>query len=1467
MQTFSKYFNLDVIDTNQVLKPVLVITQTFEESSIPIPELPLFTLTLDQEELFDTSGRIIQSINSIQKVSNVKSSNDYDSKKLKINTLRCTLYNYYDSKSRLSEYINTGIINKNIYLFYKSPTTNVINLDEDISDYDCGLIYSGKISRIKFNDKTLELTAEDQTQIKIADKNVPYMSVDRLEKNISDNILKKYKNDDNVVPMTFGKVDKAPMLPYYENTNNRVINYLIDIQPTYTHHKTSKIPSMLDGNANTPFDDYYLYIKDSNDYLIYDHSDYTIPEQYKHYSTFRVVSVTGYSNNNIIPSIGSEQNSGIFKLWDSKAFSQRMVDTAYASDGSILDITNINEVSLNNNTFDNISSVYNNNNYNKKWYRPTDYILSSHLNFDTGIRQYIQGVDPTGSGRWIILKLDEGSDNNLYNLQQNGNFIGNTFLMSDYQIYQDTDLVSTPNLTSTGASTGFMVAPIVPELWNEFIKANSFSDENWKIIKLVTMLFQKRKQFEDAMDLLDENLTSSEILAAILSIGNDDGWINETDMQNASDWSHSVIELLPENATSGDSSYWGSFGQNNNLNDTQQLKKIQGMFYGDKGDLNNILIDAPANEFDHIAIFEHTVDKSADYRYQSGLKMNNCAFLQSILVEGVNEKEIYASITGRRNHLFTEELDVQNFNMFPQGEGLDIEEIPLDFYFNGLDGNVPDLDLLTNEIMDIVEQVRNDFMSGVYWTREEASNFVNGNIWENSLQANWEGSISDDSPIANSYIFFKEFIWKPILNNLKIYYSMGAEFDGASLDTSFEDINTNFVPYTGNNSSSGVDSENFNTGDGFTGGYRFTIRSYRNGSGVADGTGLLGPDHIEPRYKNYRELLSGYFTKSYIKDILRYLYQSNDITYYDNEYKIQYDTLEFSHYVYNWQHTKYFFGIREKDYYLKDEINSYRNYLDIPFENVETLQDWINNFYLYMDDLTQAIATTFMNNQVEQSNLAYNSFVGVQYILTQYGDDEHDVPVFYGYSEHFLYNFLIDNSSMNMNQWANINPFVLGLGHTDPSNALLEQIVFDFIYIANNNLEPEEDPLAYLSTDGIIQKPSDIVMNILVNEMEFGNYKDPSPFAEDNTIGSVIPPDYNSFDIESINSSRNAHNNWQMGFSVDRKKDGKKLIEEILKESKSYPMFTSDGKFSLITIKEKYTYDDISMIIDEQNIIKYTFNQTKREDIITSLKMFYRYDYGFKKYDLDLEKNITDLLPEYDGFNYYNISSVDSHKDVDLKYHTDSNTVNNFLDYTLLNGCNPHNEVVLELPLKYINLTVGDVIHLPLINNEKIFNLDYSKVEILNGQPIYPLWIILATDISSKSIKVKAYQLHYLGVDGDHGFVLPDESYEIVGNMKQFNSTQTLPNGEPLRNWNYNPNATIDSGIEIPYFDLNGDGNIDIIDVQTVFNAILGNEQLTSNQMKRLRLPEYGNINADPNVVNVVDGVNIVNFITGVVYD
>ena len=235
MLTLSKYFKQDIVDTNQTLKPIIVITDPKDEDRI------LYVLTQDQDELFDHTGetlsqsRLFQDVNNyywqpnqypndsgkiincISKVSNVKISNDYDSKTLKINRLRCTLYNYYDIKTKLSELLNTSIINKNLYLFYKSPTTNIINYgyvgdppsSYYLTDYDCAWIYSGEISRIKFNKDTIDITAEDKTQIKIADKQVPYQSIDKLPVETRDRILDGYKDDNGTVPMTYGKVDRA----------------------------------------------------------------------------------------------------------------------------------------------------------------------------------------------------------------------------------------------------------------------------------------------------------------------------------------------------------------------------------------------------------------------------------------------------------------------------------------------------------------------------------------------------------------------------------------------------------------------------------------------------------------------------------------------------------------------------------------------------------------------------------------------------------------------------------------------------------------------------------------------------------------------------------------------------------------------------------------------------------------------------------------------------------------------------------------------------------------------------------------------------------------------------------------------------------------------------------------------------------------------------------------------------------
>ena len=260
MLELSKFFTNDIAGDNQTLKPVVLITD-------PGTDNVLFTLTQDKDEILDNNGNKLDIISSISKVSNVRLSTDYDSKKLKINRLRCTLYNYYDVKTKLSEYINNSITNKNLFLFYKSPTTNVLNTTVDIGNYDCAMVYKGEISRVEFNKDSLNILAEDKTQIKISGKKVPYMSADRLPDVIKNNLTEQYKEDnDVVVPMTFGKVDKAPTVTYYSEEANK-LNVLLDTFSTSGKHKTSKVGYMNKHNIfNDPDENYMLYTKSDNYY-------------------------------------------------------------------------------------------------------------------------------------------------------------------------------------------------------------------------------------------------------------------------------------------------------------------------------------------------------------------------------------------------------------------------------------------------------------------------------------------------------------------------------------------------------------------------------------------------------------------------------------------------------------------------------------------------------------------------------------------------------------------------------------------------------------------------------------------------------------------------------------------------------------------------------------------------------------------------------------------------------------------------------------------------------------------------------------------------------------------------------------------------------------------------------------------------------------------------------------------------
>ena len=157
--------------------------------------------------------------------------------------------------------------------------------------------------------------------------------------------------------------------------------------------------------------------------------------------------------------------------------------------------------------------------------------------------------------------------------------------------------------------------------------------------------------------------------------------------------------------------------------------------------------------------------------------------------------------------------------------------------------------------------------------------------------------------------------------------------------------------------------------------------------------------------------------------------------------------------------------------------------------------------------------------------------------------------------------------------------------------------------------------------------------------------------------------------------------------------------------------------------------------------------------------------------------------------------------------------------------------------------------------------MDYGKVSYLNGQPIYPLWMVMETNIGTDKVSVKAYQLHYLGTDGDHKF---GTDYEIIGNMNQNNTTYTAINGNPLPNWNYNSSANIHNNIEIPYGDITGDGIINVIDIIECVNHILGIGQLSPIQIDRIKNVNLnnGNFISESNIVDIVDIVNLVSMVT-----
>lgn len=374
------------------------------------------------------------------------------------------------------------------------------------------------------------------------------MSADRLPDVIKNNLTEQYKEDnDVVVPMTFGKVDKAPTVTYYSEEANK-LNVLLDTFSTSGKHKTSKVGYMNKHNIfNDPDENYMLYTKSDNDYLIVR----TLPSydnyQYNPYSRFILYSQVNTDNTNyLFPELSETiQENPDYKNFSYAAFNIRLAIGANASDGSILGVDEIESSNISNSNFSNEESLTDNGNNPKVWYREGDEI-THNISFDTGLKTYYT-TSSRSSGRWIIFRMEKGASNSLLFPNVGISAITrryNTFLLCDWRITKS----GTFTLPANADRVGWFVAPISAEILNNINSADSVN------VKMNKLLVTNQEDIES---------------------------INPNTVDDNNPYENSPIYLLESDSLNRTNSTY--FGYPAPLgNSSTELLPIQGYKYGEK---------------------------------------------------------------------------------------------------------------------------------------------------------------------------------------------------------------------------------------------------------------------------------------------------------------------------------------------------------------------------------------------------------------------------------------------------------------------------------------------------------------------------------------------------------------------------------------------------------------------------------------------------------------------------------------------------------------------------------------------------------------------------------------------------------------------------------------------------------------------------------------------------------------------
>jgi len=1328
MALISQNFKNDTVSTTIDVKPLIVLaTQDLENDRYNI----LDVFSTDNVVLKDNYDNNHQAKEILNSITSIKNAVDYNKKKLKINTFRFTLKNYFDPtktltssdkyKAKEGELPDNTFVGSYVILYYKSQSTNTINIDLNptLSNDDCSIMFTGIINRVDQDDKSIKIQAEDNVQNYISDKNVPFNGYNNL--NVSGHTSME---EDDVLPMTYGRVDRVPVRKIGD------VNF-VDYYQVDSLYASSK--QLL--NLNN--EDSFIFLKGGEDWLIAGSWLNEMPD-YEYYM-YKFLQLEGYRNadsftqDNIPLYPDADISLQDIYLNDEIAAQEYLLPMTYFARGAWYGFDGtweeghygqgIFEGSANR-IVTSENSLFFNKGWEFKWYRHDDIQYQTHnylaynvdtSNVDDGEVYYPQGhsgINYHRAGRWSILSFPKK--------------IGFSQLIANINL-------NTPSQSQNTVGTEFWIKPIIHGQYKE-LQASLWDSTQNADYTLEDIIYDRR----------NDNL--------------DDLW-------SPNGWEEVGAVCVHRSST-------GEIISLSNINTEIEVDSFLMFEYFNDGTENSFYLnDSGQNPV------EVNVNQSSGVFKSFGYKLGPTYMLGNHTVDKNDEK--FASVQGRRSYSSTEDLSfmLDEYNWL-ETLGINEDTITLQQIINGVDLQAPsDFSGYTELVEQNVTQVDNipqglggfnelylinplEFMS--FYNFQCSVQFEQGETFDYLIEENNLFKFDDNKILRLERLYSK--VLNPILERIC----------GNAME--------------------------------------FIAREWL-ASSIAQGKTIYmrTNSNISENLLIYTQEWEQIFSEDY----LGY-----------NEYKTM--LMEMSANV---------VASNQENYWLHGLID----------ESPSVFQDtWFNEYA----DVRKCVVRRLLK-LIYQSDLNYDpvddmfNFEVDWNISSQYPDFNIDSTDSINYFIDYL-NFYINDILSTVNK--SIFDHLSGEGEER------------WYYYNYNNLTLTEEELrqygAYYDyqyqTDGIINKPVDIIIDILRREMSYGVNE-----------GNLL--DNRFYDEGSIYKSRDVYADWKMGFCIDKSTDGKKLIEDILSETMSYFTFTPQGKFSLVTLKEKYTIEDIDHFIKEDDILKYKFSKTKKEDLVLHSKFFYRYDNGINNYPFSTETlKIENLLPDYDGYNYYNLDEKNLYKEKKLRYHSETDTVNLYHKHYLLNNCNQHLLVKLELPLNYADVKIADIINLPLINNDVVFGLDYSKVQMLNGQPIYPAFIVTSVDIKLDKVLLEAYQLHYLGTDGLHGFGYENEQLFAIANLNEYNSKYP-----EIHNWNYikeedrDPNYTYIQGAEIPYGDLSSNGDIDVVDLVNIVNHIIGTETLNEGDATKVANYNFNTktINPIPDNIDVVKVVQLMDII------